>query len=158
MTGSLQRECRHCGCFFDPNPRVKSQRYCRKDACQRARKSAWQKNKLATDTDYKDNQRACQKQWHALHPEYYRKYREEHPLYCRNNRFFQTLRNSKARVIAKMDAFKPAPAKEPGFFYVLPLIATMDELKPAPLKIPGVFYMFPLIAKEDSIAFRNSGC
>ena len=38
-----------CGRLFDPNFRVKNQRYCGGQACQRARKQEWQKQKLAVD-------------------------------------------------------------------------------------------------------------
>lgn len=158
MKEVLQGVCYHCGCLFDFNPRVKNQRYCCKQECQRARKSKWQKHKLATDPDYKANQRDCQTDWHSRHPGYYRKYRQEHTKYSRQNTFLQTIRNANARVIAKMDAFKPAPAKDPGFFFILPLIAKMDALKPSPVKIKNVFYIYPLIAKEDSIDLKNSGC
>jgi len=155
----IERVCCHCGCLFDPNPRLKQkQRYCKRKECQGARKSKWQKHKLATDPDYKDNQRACQTDWHRRHPGYYRKYRQEHPRYCRRNTSLQTLRNAKVRVIAKMDAFKPAPSKDSKIFYILPLIAKMDALNPSPFKVPGAFYLLPLIAKEDSIAFKDSGC
>jgi hypothetical protein len=159
MNVMIQRRCCHCGHLFDPHPRAKQkQRYCSNKECQRARKSKWQKHKLATDPDYKANQRACQADWHRRHPGYYREFRKEHPPYCRRNTFLQSLRNAKARVIAKMDEFKPAPLKDPGFFYILPLIAKMDALKPTPFNVSKAFYILPLIAKEDSIAFKDSQC
>ena len=49
--------CAHCRCLFVPNHRIKNQRYCNKKECQRARKNAWQRQKLANDPDYKANQR-----------------------------------------------------------------------------------------------------
>jgi hypothetical protein len=94
----------HCGRLFDPDPRVKGQRYCSEKACQRARKRKWQKEKLAVDPDYQANQRDCQSEWHRLHPDYYRKYRQAHPRYCERNTLLQNCRNAKARVIATMDA------------------------------------------------------
>ena len=47
--------CTHCGRLFAPDPRVKNQRYCGEKDCQRVRKRKWQKEKLATDDDYKAN-------------------------------------------------------------------------------------------------------
>ena len=74
-----QIRCAHCGCLFDPNPRVKNQRYCSDKECQRARKRLWQRRKLATDPDYKANQTDCQKTWREKNPDYWRKYRERNP-------------------------------------------------------------------------------
>jgi len=48
-----EKRCAHCGCPLDLNPRSKNQRYCGKQECQRARKRMWQKNKMATDPDYR---------------------------------------------------------------------------------------------------------
>ena len=65
---SLMIACAHCGRLFPRDPRVKNQRYCGEKDCQRARKREWQKEKLRNDPDYKDNQRACQIDWHKRQP------------------------------------------------------------------------------------------
>ena len=64
-----QIRCAHCGRLFDPNPRVKNQRYCSEKECQRVRKKLWQRHKLATDPDYKDNQKDSQKTWRENNPD-----------------------------------------------------------------------------------------
>jgi len=38
--------CKHCRRIFKPNPRLKKQLYCNRKACQRARKTKWQKQKM----------------------------------------------------------------------------------------------------------------
>lgn len=53
--------CRHCRCLFIFNPRLKDQRYCARRECQRVRRRLWQRQKMATDADYQQNQRAAQK-------------------------------------------------------------------------------------------------
>ena len=158
MNAKIQCAAPHCGRLFDPDPRVKNQRYCGEKACQRARKRKWQKEKLAVDPDYKANQRDCQIDWHTRHPGYYRKYRQEHPRYCQRNTLLQGCRNAKARVIATMDAFKPAPFNKPGAFYLLPLIATMDASAQKVLLIPMGYDPLKVIAKEDSIAPSDLAC
>ncbi len=130
--------CAHCGCLFVPNPRVKNQRFCKKEECQRARKRKWQEEMLAKDPDYKANQRACQIDWHRRHPDYYKNYRRDHPDCRERNNLIQACRNAKARVIAKMDASKSAPVNKPGAFYLLPLIAKMDASPQKVLLIPIV--------------------
>ena len=73
---------RPCGRLFNPNPRVKNQRYCSEKECQRAWKRLWQRRKLATDPDYKANQADSQKTWREKHPDYWREYRERNPDYA----------------------------------------------------------------------------
>lgn len=58
-----RKRCAHCDCLLDWNPRSNNQRYCGKKECQRTSKRTWQKHKMATDPDYRANQRACNKAW-----------------------------------------------------------------------------------------------
>jgi len=131
--------CVHCGCDFKPDPRVKTQRYCSAKECQRARKRAWQQEKLRSDPDYKANQRDCQREWHKRHPGYYRQYRERHHKSCERNRLMQRYRNSRKRSrhkVATMDAFRTAPILDPALYYLLPVIAKMDASTQKVLIIP----------------------
>ena len=97
--------CAHCHCYFVPKPHIKNQGHCSKKECQRARKSAWQRQKLAADPDYKANQRECQKQWSRRHPDYWQRWRERHPEYTARNRELPKARRSRRRRrVAKMDA------------------------------------------------------
>jgi hypothetical protein len=152
MNAKIQCAAPHCSRILDLDPRVKNQRYCGEKACQRARKRRWQKEKLATDPDYRANQRDCQIEWHRQHPGYYKKYRQEHPRYSQRNNLLQSCRNAKARVIAKMDTLESAPFKDPAAFYLLPLIAKMDASAQKVILIPMSYHPLKVIAKEDSIA------
>ena len=104
----MNNRCTHCRRLFRPNPRVKNQRYYSRRACQRARKTLWQKQKMAADPDYQQNQKECQKNWCENNPGYWRNYRRQNPDYVKHNRALQTARNAKRRsmnnMIAKMDA------------------------------------------------------
>ncbi len=102
---SLMIRCAHCRRSFHSDPRVMNQRFCGAAACQRARKTLWQQQKMATDPDYKENQRACQKDWQKRHPHYWRTYRARHPQYCQRNRLLQRLRDRKRSLksLAKID-------------------------------------------------------
>ena len=154
----MEISCAHCRRLFAPNHRVKNQRYCGQKECQRARKRKWQKEKLATDPDYKANQRDCQAEWHRHHPGYYKKYRQDHPRYCQRNTVLQTCRNAKRLMIAKMDALESAPINKPGAFYLLPLIAKMDASAQKVLIVPMDYDPLERIAKEDSIALGDTSC
>lgn len=132
-------QCVHCGCLFEGNPRIKNQRYCGAKDCQRARKSSWQKEKLATDPDYKANQRDCHKEWLRRHPGYYQEFRQRNGKATERNRLLQRLRDSRRRprhLLAKMDALKPAPVKESGHYYLLPVLAKMDASAQKVILIP----------------------
>ena len=65
--------CSCCRRKVPANPRVKNQRFCSRDACQRERKRRWQQAKMATDPDYRANQRQAQKSWRERNPEYRRR-------------------------------------------------------------------------------------
>jgi hypothetical protein len=158
MNAKIQCAAPHCKRLFTPDPRVKNQHYCAEKDCQRARKRKWQKEKLAADPDYKANQRDCQREWHQRQPDYYKKYRQNHPAYCQRNTLLQGYRNTKARMIAKMDEFKPPPIKDPGTFYLLPLIAKMDASAQKVILIPMGYNRLKVIAKEDSIGSRHLRC
>lgn len=120
--------CAHCKSLFELDPRSKNQDYCGRKDCQRARKRAWQKEKMKTDPDYRANQRDCQKNWRQRHPGYYREYRSRNRLSAERNRLLQRVRDARRRprLLAKMDALQLAPAKDLGPYYLLPVLAKMD--------------------------------
>lgn len=129
--------CVHCRRLFQPNPRIKNQRFCNQRPCQRARKNLWQKQKLASDPDYRANQRECDRQWRVRNPGYWRLYRSSHPHSSKRNRLLQIRRNGKRRrLIAKMDALKQPLSMITGTYYLVPEIAKMDASTQKVLLIP----------------------
>lgn len=130
------RTCEHCGRRFVPSR--SSQKYCREDACRRSRKSAWQRDKLHSDPDYRAAQRESHAAWLSRNPDYYRNYRKTHPDYTSRNRLQQRVRNRRIRgqigvisagEVAKMDAKKPIMTGLYQLLAVEPdgrLIAKMD--------------------------------
>ncbi len=126
--------CEHCGARFISSR--SNQKYCTEKVCRLKRKCQWQRNKLATDADYREAQREAQASWLAKNPDYYKNYRREHPSYTRTNRLKQRSRNRRRRgkmdsgkKIAKMDAKMPIVT---GLYQLLAvesdgrLIAKMD--------------------------------
>jgi hypothetical protein len=135
--------CAHCKKEFKRCPTVPDQKYCSDKKCQRARKNSWQKNKIATIEEYKDNQLQAQAEWRRRNPDYSKKYREKNPGYEEKNRKKQKVRNHKRylsqsdtnRKIAKMDELKSAIEAGEGRFVLVPfslsnIIAKMDEYTP----------------------------
>ncbi|MBS4067319.1 MAG: hypothetical protein KGZ62_01815 [Sulfurimonas sp.] len=124
-----RKRCAHCGCPLDLNGRTKNQSYCGNKECQRARKRLWQKQKRATDPDYKANQKECQKAWVEKNPDYWRNYRKEHPEYVERNRLLQKVRRSKQSAgVAKMDASASDSSVGSGSYWLIPErgVAKMD--------------------------------
>ena len=128
--------CPACSTFFVP--RNKSQSFCSRPACQRIRKALWQKQKLASDLDYKEGQRLSQKKWLQNNPDYWEKYRRRNPEKANRNRVLQKIRNmkqqhppkpSKTIGIAKMDARKSSLQSLSGQYWLIPTVAKMDAVK-----------------------------
>lgn len=110
--------CLACGNAFVPLPHVPHQRYCSAEACQRARRCDWQRRRLRTDADYRDNQARAQAKWLAEHEGYWRAYRETHPAYRERNCSMQLVRNERRRLspIANMDVLQGHAPLRSGFF------------------------------------------
>ena len=127
-----KRRCAACGCLFAPRPNVPQQRYCSKQACQRARRRRWQRQKLKADADYRANQAAAQQRWRERHPDYWRRYRQTHPEYAARNRERQRTRNRRRRSaatgpspppIANMDAYRSQTRLRSGTYRLIPVTA-----------------------------------
>ncbi len=112
--------CKNCCKQKPANPRLKgNQLYCSAPNCQRARKRAWQKQKMIQDSQYHEQQVACLKKWRKTYPldKYQKEYRKKHPDYVKRNRDLQKKRNAnqskKAELIkiVKMDALKKQSEK-----------------------------------------------
>lgn len=100
----MTRRCACCGKPFAPRPQVPDQAYCSLPDCQRARKRQWQRAKLQSDPDYRDNQRAAQQAWSQRNPDYWRGYRDARPDYAQHNREQQRSRDHARNAdLAKMD-------------------------------------------------------
>lgn len=114
----LVRHCRACGNSFRPRPQNPNQHFCSELACQRERRRQWQRQRLQSDADYRDNQARAQANWRASHPTYWRQYRATHPVYLDRNRSMQRQRNACRRVrpIANMDASQVYGPLQSGFY------------------------------------------
>jgi hypothetical protein len=150
-----RRHCQGCGRPFHPRPQAPRQRYCSDPACQRLRRRRWQKERLGSDADYRENQAAAAKRWRAEHPEYWREYRRTHPGYTERNRETQRARN---RRCGGAQGARAGPA--------VGAIANMDASGPVSPVPAGVYLLRPVtragIAKMDAwmveISIVSAGC
>lgn len=130
--------CLACGKEKAASPRSAGrQSYCGEKSCQRARKTAWQRQSLAEDPEHRANQQSSQEAWRREHPNYWSEYRRRRPDIAERNRRLQTRRDRKRRrpsspVLAKMDALAPPnPPKlqAKGECWLVPVLAKMDALR-----------------------------
>jgi len=131
----MEKTCECCKRRFIPHPAVRHQEYCSDPECQKTRKRKWQKEKLASDSDYRANQAEAQRQWRSRNRDYWRQYRRRNPAYTEGNRMGQKERNRRRRSgagIAKMDELRGETVIRSGRYRLVPLynpgIAKMDEL------------------------------
>jgi len=145
--------CKFCRRTYLKNPRVKNQQYCNKADCQRARKRRWQRYKMATDPDYRQNQIDCARRWRKRNPGYWQEYRKRRKSYSEQNRRLQTIRNLKRALkpmIAKTDASISKLSFIPGAYYLLnkqALIAKKDAFFQKVFILPATYTPAPAIAK-----------
>lgn len=71
------KNCACCGEIFTPRLQVPNQSFCSAPACQRERRLRWQRDKMLTDPDYRDNQSRSQRAWLDRNPDYWRTYRRQ---------------------------------------------------------------------------------
>jgi len=131
----MEKRCACCKRGFIPRPAVRNQQYCSDPECQKARKRKWQKEKLAKDSAYRENQAAAQRDWCSRNKGYWKEYRRRNPAYTERNRIRQRERNRLRRSvpgIAKMDERRGENVLPSGCYRIVPLrkgmIAKMDEL------------------------------
>jgi hypothetical protein len=98
--------CACCKRILPRDPRVKNQRYCGAKACQRARKSKWQREKLELDPEHRANKRESQRVWQGKNPSYWQQYRSKNQDYCQRNRQRQQARDRHRTAAAEADLAK----------------------------------------------------
>lgn len=127
------RRCLACRNSFRPRSQNPNQHYCSAPACQRERRREWQRQRLQTDPDYRDNQARAQANWRARHPNYWRQYRATHPAYLDRKRLMQRQRNicCRATPIANMDASQLDGPLASGFYVLRRVVGTSIAKKNA---------------------------
>jgi hypothetical protein len=102
------RKCKNCGEHLPANPRNKDQQYCKGKSCQQKRKAEWQRRKMQSDSQYRQEQKDAQAKWRRQNPDYWKNYRAGNLAYTEKNREAQKARdhrrhNQGSQPDAKMD-------------------------------------------------------
>jgi hypothetical protein len=132
----MARLCAHCGHLLPLSTKNPNQKYCGQPECQKARKRLWQKQKMASDPAYRENQRHANNEWLKKNPQYWDQYRQNRPEYTNRNREKSKERMRIRRQVsyvvhmfAKMDASIVDSTRLSGYYALIPLgemFAKMD--------------------------------
>lgn len=93
------RRCRYCQQVFRPAPYHPQQQVCSKRACQSQRHNDYRRQKIASDPVYQEVCLESPRKWRRANPDYWKKYRQDHPQQVERNRRQQRLRDLKRRLV-----------------------------------------------------------
>jgi hypothetical protein len=112
----VERRCRYCERVFQPSKYQPAQSVCGDAACRRRRCADYHRQKIATDAEYRQSCLDSPRKWRFRNPDYWRRYREQHPGAVERNRQQQHVRDQKRRLrqLANNNSasnLKPCPAE-----------------------------------------------
>jgi len=94
----VERRCPYCERSFQPSKYQPGQSVCNKPECQRRRRGDYHRQKIALDPEYRQVCRDSPQKWRSRNPDYWRRYREQHPAAVERNRRQQHVRDQKQRL------------------------------------------------------------
>jgi hypothetical protein len=93
-----ERRCRYCQKSFQPSKFQSRHTVCSEPNCQRRRRTDYHKEKISSDPEYREVCRDSPRKWRARNPDYWKRYRQEHPAAMESNRRQQRGRDRKRRL------------------------------------------------------------
>ncbi len=93
------RRCHYCQQAFQPHLYHPQQQVCSQAACQRRRRSDYHRQRIASDPVYQQVCLESPRKWRRANPDYWRKYRQDHPEQVERNRRQQRVRDQKRRFV-----------------------------------------------------------
>jgi|NGEPerStandDraft_6_1074524.scaffolds.fasta_scaffold49235_1 hypothetical protein len=82
----VERRCRYCERIFQPSKYQPGQSVCSDPGCQRRRRTEYHRQKIAADPEYRQVCLDSPQKWRSRNPDYWRRYREQHPAAVERNR------------------------------------------------------------------------
>ena len=93
------RSCRYCQQAFQPDRYHPQEQVCTQPACQSQPRSDYHRQKIASDPVYQQVCLESPQKWRKANPDYWRRYRQDHPEQVERNRRKQRLRDEKRRLV-----------------------------------------------------------
>jgi hypothetical protein len=94
----VERRCRNCERIFQPSKYQPGQSVCSDPGCQRHRRAEYHRQKISADPEYRQVCLDSPQKWRSRNPDYWRRYREQHPAVVERNRRQQHVRDQKRRL------------------------------------------------------------
>ena len=91
----VERRCRYCEQSFQPSKYQPGQSVCSAPDCQRRRRADYHRQKISADPLYRQGCLDSPQKWRSRNPDYWRRYREQHPAAVERNRQLQHVRDQK---------------------------------------------------------------
>lgn len=134
-----KRRCEFCHKWYLPNPRTYLiQRCCTKPECHKKRKAgadkAWRNKNQGYDKG--KGRRKKIRSWARSYPDYWQKYRQEHPEYVKKDNKRRHTSHKKEKNAAKQDTIRKISVEK---------LKSIKEIKP------------DSAAKQDAIQHRQNG-
>ena len=131
------RSCRYCQQIFQPSIYRPEQHVCSQPACQRKRRSGYHRERIRKDAEYAEDVRASQRKWRQANPDYWKRYREQHPGCVERNRQQQQQRDQKRRVVnlAKMNLALDLKREASEVWFVGPVVKDLAKNNLAQSKV-----------------------
>src|SRR5580704_4534172 len=89
-----ERQCRYCQHSFQPSKFQPRQTVCSEPVCQRQRRADYHREKIASDTEYREGCRDSPRKWRARNPDYWKQCRDKNPSATERNRQLRNLANN----------------------------------------------------------------
>lgn len=132
-----KRRCKFCRRWYLPDPRTyRRQIACSIPDCRNARRRQANKRWQLQRPGYQHYRRAKVRDWAGNYPQYWRRYRANHPDYVHRDNLRRVLSRKKSRLSAKQDAIRQISVEK---------LKSIQEIRP------------PLSAKGDAIDRRVDG-
>jgi len=94
----VERRCHYCERIFQPSKYQPAQVVCGDPGCQRRRRAEYHRRKIAADPVYRQVCLDSPRKWRSRNPDYWWRYREQHPAAVKRNLQQQHVRDQKRRL------------------------------------------------------------
>ena len=102
-----KKRCEFCKEYFLPNPRTyTNQTCCSKLRCRKKRKARTCKNWRDKNSGYDQYRKEKKSKWAKEYPDYWQKYRRNHPAYVEKDNKRRGRQYKKARISANQDSIR----------------------------------------------------
>lgn len=147
------KQCRYCGRGYVPDPRTATeQKACWRKACRQERQRRAYRAWAMRNRDYDSARRSNIRRWAKDYPDYWKRYRQDHPAYSeRNRRRTRERLRTQRTMFAKQNAIRQNPV---GFLEDLrggPMFAKQNAMARPIEEILTYLVIREMFAKPNAI-------